>query len=232
MTTTLTSEPVAGLLRRLYEDARRSGEDFNRRMSELSASERAAMEHDSRAYYAAARTLYLAVSPETGRLLYTLVRARRARAVVEFGTSFGVSAISMAAALRDNPKPAAAADGREPGLPRLIGSEYEPSKAEAARASLAEAGLGDLVEVRVGDALETLAPDTLPAPVDLLFLDGAKDRYLDVLKLVEPALAPDALIVADNASRAPALLDHLRSSRDFLPVGGVQRDVEIALRSV
>jgi predicted O-methyltransferase YrrM len=226
MTTTLTSEPVAGLLRRLYEDADRSRQEFERHRADMPASARAAMESDSRAFWSAARTLYLAVSPETGRLLYTLVRARRARTVVEFGTSFGISTISLASALRDNPKTDSAL-----GPVRLVGSEFEPNKAEAARASLAEAGLADLVEIREGDALDTLTPDTLPSPVDLLFLDGSKDLYLDVLKLVEPALAPDALIVADNASRAPALLDHLRSSSDYLPVGGVQRDVEIALRS-
>jgi predicted O-methyltransferase YrrM len=45
--------------------------------------------------------LYIPVSPEGGRLLYTLIRASRPATVVEFGTSFGISAIYLAAAVRD-----------------------------------------------------------------------------------------------------------------------------------
>ncbi len=52
-----------------------------------------------------------------------------------------------------------------------------------------------LVELRAGDALETLID--LAEPVDLLFLDGRNDLYLPVLRLVEPRLAPEALVAAD-----------------------------------
>ena len=58
----------------------------------------------------------LAVSRETGSLLYTLARSCGARTVVEFGTSFGISTLHLAAAIRDN------------GGGRLITSEFEPSK--------------------------------------------------------------------------------------------------------
>jgi predicted O-methyltransferase YrrM len=40
--------------------------------------------------------------PPGGRLLYTLIRASRPATVVEFGTSFGISTIYLAAAVRDN----------------------------------------------------------------------------------------------------------------------------------
>jgi len=45
---------------------------------------------------------YLPVTPEAGRLLYSLVRAARPNTVVEFGMSLGISAIQLAAAVRDN----------------------------------------------------------------------------------------------------------------------------------
>ncbi|MGG2362426.1 O-methyltransferase, partial [Salmonella enterica] len=86
-------------------------------------------------------------SPETCRLLYMLARAGRTRAIVEFGTSFGISTLHLAAALRDN------------GGGRLITTEFEPSKAAQARRNLDAAGLADLVEIREGDALQTLAGD-------------------------------------------------------------------------
>ena len=56
---------------------------------------------DSREFFARAKHLHMAVSPRTGTLLYMLARTRRARAVVEFGTSFGVSLLQLAAAVQD-----------------------------------------------------------------------------------------------------------------------------------
>jgi predicted O-methyltransferase YrrM len=81
--------------------------------------------------------------------------------MVEFGTSFGISTLHLAAALRDN------------GGGRLITSEFEPSKVARARRNLEAGGVADLVEIREGDALQTLAAD-LPETIDLVLLDGAK----------------------------------------------------------
>ncbi|MGG2320031.1 O-methyltransferase, partial [Salmonella enterica] len=75
--------------------------------------------------------------------------------------------------------------------------EFEPGKAARAQAHLEQTGLADLVTIRIGDALETPARD-IPAPVDLVLLDGAKALYGDILALLEPRLRPGALIVADN----------------------------------
>lgn len=44
----------------------------------------------------------LAVSRETGTLLYMMARSSRTRTIVEFGTSFGISTLHLAVALRDN----------------------------------------------------------------------------------------------------------------------------------
>jgi predicted O-methyltransferase YrrM len=163
------------------------------------------------------KDFYLAVSPETARLLYMLARNMGARSIVEFGTSFGISTIHMAAALRDN------------GGGRLIGSEFEGSKVAKAQQNLEAAGLSDLVEIRQGDALETLARD-LPGPIDLVLLDGAKGLYSDVLTLLEPRLRAGALIVADNADHCPEYVARVRR-----PDGGYLSvpftgDVEISMR--
>ncbi|MCK9877028.1 class I SAM-dependent methyltransferase [Frankia sp. AgPm24] len=134
----------------------------------------------------AAAEIYMPVAPEVGRLLYLLTRARGAALVVEFGTSFGISTIHLAAAVRDN------------GGGRVITTELAATKAAAARANLAEAGLADLVDLRVGDALETLRD--LPGPIDLLLLDGWNQLYLPLLRVLEPHLAPGALVVADDVT--------------------------------
>jgi predicted O-methyltransferase YrrM len=128
---------------------------------------------------------FIPVSPDAGRLLYLTARAIGARHVVEYGTSFAISTLYLAAAVRDN------------GGGRVIGTELEPTKHARALAHVAEAGLADLVEVRLGDARETLAAD-LPTPIDLVLLDGWKDLYAPILDLLTPSLRPGAVVFADN----------------------------------
>lgn len=134
--------------------------------------------------FARTRDLYLPLEPEQGGLLYVTARALGARRVVEYGTSFGVSTLYLAAAVRDN------------GGGTVIGTEIVPEKAEVARAHFAEAGVSELVDLRVGDARETLRD--CGGPVDLVLLDGWKDIELDVLRILQPQLRPGALVFTDN----------------------------------
>src|ERR1700677_1971755 len=198
--TTLTSPPLAALLTQLFADAEASDAQLKKDMSDQSPEEiaRRATSSDYLAFYRRAKDYHLAVSPETGRLLYMLARSSGARAIVEFGTSFGISTLHLAAALKDN------------GGGRLIGSEFEPSKVARARANLSAAALHELVDIREGDALETLAHD-LPPSIDFVLLDGAKSLYSKVLTLLEPRLRPGALIVADNADWCPEYLARVRA---------------------
>ncbi len=141
----------------------------------------------------------------------TCWRAALARAnIVEFGTSFGISTLHLAAALRDN------------GGGQLITSEFEPSKVARARDNLVAGGLDDLVEIREGDALTTLRTD-LPDTIDLVLLDGAKALYPDILDLVESRLKPGAFVVADNADYSPDYLARVRSPANGYTVGAVRR---------
>jgi predicted O-methyltransferase YrrM len=215
----LTSAPVAEVLEELFADAARTQNAFLERMAQrppATDEPSGSRPGDSREFFAMAKDVHLAVSRQTGTLLYILARSRRARTIVEFGTSFGVSTICLAAALKDN------------NGDILVGTEFEPGKVAGARRVITSAGLADLVEIREGDALETLARD-LPSSIDLVFLDGAKNMYLDVLRLLEPRLAADALVVADNASRSDGYLTHVRSSGAYLSTGA-DNDVEISLK--
>src|SRR5437773_7146082 len=80
----------------------------------------------------------VALDRDKAEFCYQLCRALGARRVVEAGTSFGVSTLVLAAAVRDNLRGNSSGGGPE-GI--VIGTEYEPKKAEAARAHFAEAGL-------------------------------------------------------------------------------------------
>ena len=198
--TTLVSAPVAPLLDRLFAEADAASPMTDPAFASIPDEERLRLMRsraDYRHLYAQLRYYALPVSRDAGRLLYMLARATNARTIVEFGTSFGLSTLHLAAALRDN------------GGGRLITTEFEPSKVARARANLAAAGLADLVEIREGDALETLASG-LPDTVDLLLLDGAKSLYMEILALVEGRLRPGAVIVADNADHCPEYLEYVR----------------------
>ena len=218
--TTLTTAPLAPLLERLFDAADAASPAASPAFAAVSTEERTRLMQSKTEYrelYGQLKDFPLPVSRETGRLLYMLARSSGARSIVEFGMSFGISTLHLAAALRDN------------GGGRLITSEFEPSKVARARANLTEAGLIDLVEIREGDALQTLSAD-LPETIDLLLLDGAKALYPEILGLVESRLRPGALIVADNADYSPDYLAQVRApAQGYLSVPFAD-DVELTLR--
>jgi predicted O-methyltransferase YrrM len=166
---------------------------------------------------------FIPVSRDGGRLVYTLVRGAAPGTTVEFGTSFGISTIYMAAAVRDR------------GAGRVITTELLQSKADRAREYIRDAGLLDLVDLRVGDALETLKD--LKKDVTVLFLDGWKDLYLPLLKQLEPKLSPGAFVAADDIHLFPdalkAYLDYVREpANGYVSVTFPEGDaVEISVRA-
>ena len=219
--TTLTTSKVSQLLQRLFADAETKDAVLEQGGVGLSPEEFQTLTTTSSEYlalYSRLKDCYLPVSPETGTLSYMLARASGAHSIVEYGTSFGLSTIHLAAALRDN------------GGGRLIGSEFEPSKIARARENISAAGLGDLVEVREGDALETLAHD-LPESIDIVLLDGAKALYPMILSLLEPRLCPGALIVADNADGCPAYLARVRAPGSGYLSVPFSESVELSIRT-
>jgi predicted O-methyltransferase YrrM len=218
--TTLTTNPVAPLLESLFNEADAVRVSAIPAIAELSGEEQARMMRSKTDYlnlYHRLKDAPLAVSRQTGSLLYMLARGCGARNIVEFGTSFGISTLHLAAALRDN------------GGGRLITSEFELSKVARARENLAAGGLLDLVEIRAGDAMETLRTD-LPEQIDLLLLDGAKALYPEILGLVRSRLRPGAFIVADNADYSPEYLAIVRApSAEFLSLPFAD-DVELSIK--
>lgn len=140
-------------------------------------------------------TAYMAVTKEEGKFLYLIAKAVNAVNIVEFGCSFGISTIYLAAAANDNGG-------------KVITTDIEPNKVAGTRKNIEEAGLSEYVEIRLGDALVTLAD--VEAPVDLLFLDGDKTLYPALLELLQPKLKKGAVVLFDNADK-PELADLVSS---------------------
>ncbi len=201
--TSLDDPKVSAVLDRLHRAARRDLLFFLRHLPRMAKAvlgrEAPPAEEQSRLF----KDVYIPISRAQGRFLYLVARSLRAKRIVEFGTSFGVSTLYAAAAARDLGA-------------HVIGSELEPGKRRAATANLAEAGLSDFAEVRLGDARETLRD--VEAPVDLVLLDGWKELYLPMLQMLAPKLRPGAVVLGDNIRtfrRALApYVDYVQSGRN------------------
>ena len=135
------------------------------------------------------RDKLVALDPDKAEFCYQLCRASNARRIVEIGTSYGVSTLYLAAAIRDNVR-AGGGDGV------VIGTEYEPNKAAAARAHFEQAGLGRFVDLREGDLRQTLKE--IDGPVDFMLMDIWITMARPALELVTPHLRPGAIVMTDN----------------------------------
>jgi predicted O-methyltransferase YrrM len=189
----LCTNQVRAVLNRLFAAA--AHDDENPRWSKPGVSWESATAQERAD---ASESTYMPISQEGGDLLYILARAKRPNTVVEFGTSYGISTIYLAAAVADN------------GTGHVVSTELNTAKAAAARANLAEAGLTDRVTILLGDAMTTL--NDIPRPIDLVLLDGWKDLCLPVLRSLESRLAIGALIVADDIN-LPSLSGYLQYVR-------------------
>ena len=130
----------------------------------------------------------LNLEPETAELVSILARSSRARRVLEIGTSNGYSTIWLAASV-----------GPECG--RIISIDRSRDKHKMAHDNLLAAGLLQYVDLRLGDATEVVK--TLPGPFDFVLFDADRTSAPSQLTLLLPKLAPQALILADNALSHP-----------------------------
>jgi predicted O-methyltransferase YrrM len=162
------------------------------------------------------------IHPDQGELIYLLCRALRARRVVEFATSIGLSTLYFAAAMRDN------------GGGIVIGSEIVPQKIAQAKRHLQAAGLSEFVEIREGDARETLRD--LGGDVDFALIDGwpgadGPSLALQVMQIIAPQMQGGAIALNDNAEAD--YLDWIRDSASgfrsmSLPLkGGTELSVKV-----
>jgi predicted O-methyltransferase YrrM len=189
MKTALCDSRADAVLARLDEQARAQSADMRRYYDAKKASARRMTDPGSAEDMAFVRDKFVALDPEKCDLCYMLCRALKARRVVEFGTSFGVSTIYLAAAVRDTLR-------AEGGHGLVIGTEIEPTKARIAAANLDDAGLGALVDIRVGDARETLK--NAGGPVDFVLLDSWIPLVRPVMDVVAPQMRAGAMVVCDN----------------------------------
>ncbi len=128
-------------------------------------------------------------SPASAALLFSLVRHQKPIRCIEMGTSVGISASYIAAALRMN------------GRGKLITLEGGAALAEVARRNFAALSLEGVVEVVVGPFHETLLGAFKAAsPIDFIFIDGHhdEDATRNYFAMMLPFLAPLSVAVFDD----------------------------------
>jgi len=155
------------------------------------------------------KAAYLPISEKQGKFIFDLIVKNELKNVVEFGTSFGVSTLYLAAAVQQTGG-------------KVVTTEIIPEKCEQASKNFAKAGMESFIELREGDAMKTLSDWN--EPIDFLLLDGWKDLYAPLFNMLEKHFHENTIVYVDNADfgEAQSFLSHVQRSGRYsiLPVQG------------
>lgn len=160
----------------------------------LAELEKFGNDHDEQA--ANRKERMLNITPDTGEFLTVLIRATRAKRVLEIGTSNGYSTLWLVHAV-------------QPLNGHITTLEIAPQKAAMAHANFARAGFEAWITSHVMDAGEFLKQEPA-ARWDLIFLDAERVHYTGYWVDLQRVLKPGCLLVVDNA------VSHPREVADFV----------------
>ena len=126
----------------------------------------------------------LAITADTGTFFSLLLKAIKARRILEVGTSAGFSTLWFADAIGKNRNT------------KVITIEMNPQKVERALKNFKEAGVDKMIEIKQGLALDLL--HNLRGKFDFVFLDADKENIVRYFDLVLPMVRIGGIIAADN----------------------------------
>lgn len=127
------------------------------------------------------------VTHRQGLFLQLMVRATKAKRVLDVGTFTGYSGLCMALAMPQ--------DGW------LVGMEIDENNAKTALKYWEKAGVSDRTDLRIGPAVETmqaLLDDGHGETFDLLFIDADKPNYPTYWELGLSLSRPGGMLIYDN----------------------------------
>ena len=148
--------------------------------SKLEKSEKIQVSHDER---------MLAISSETGEFFNILLKAIKAKKILEIGMSVGFSTLWFADAILSN-------NGK------IITIEESRNKIVMAKKNFEEAGVSAQIEIQEGKALQILhklaTSESDQQEFDFVFLDADKENNIEYFDLVLPLVRIGGIIATDN----------------------------------
>jgi caffeoyl-CoA O-methyltransferase len=126
----------------------------------------------------------LAITADTGIFFSILLKAIKAKRILEVGTSVGFSTLWFADAM-----------GKKRNT-KVITIEMNSQKVEQALKNFKEAGVDKMIEIKQGIALDLL--HKLEGKFDFVFLDADKENIIRYFDLVLPMVRNGGIIAADN----------------------------------
>lgn len=181
MATILNDAKLEGLLADLHQGGKAEAEAIERYFFHERTGPWSGMEPRDHAFMA---DKLVALEKDKAEFCYLTCRAIGARRIVEVGTSFGVSTLYLAAAVRDN------------GGGVVFAAEHEPTKVEKARANFAAAGLTSFIDLQEADIIQ--ASERFAAPIDFVLFDIWSHVARPVLDVLLPRLRAGAVICTDG----------------------------------
>ena len=146
------------------------------------------------------------IGPIKGKIISDIIRDYKPKKILEIGSLYGYSAILIANVMSGYD---------DDDDIKVVTIEIDKNNGDIAKGNIKDAELLNRIELITGDALKVIPK--LGYKFDLLFLDAAKDQYLQYLKLSEEAniIKNDAIIIADNVGISKnEMIDYLEYVRN------------------
>lgn len=150
------------------------------KQSEFEKSEKIQVNHDER---------MLTISNETGEFFNILLKAMKAKKILEVGMSVGFSTLWFADAILAN-------NGK------IVTIEENQDKITRAKKNFEEAGVSAQIKIQEGKALQILqklaTSESEQQQFDFVFLDADKENNIKYFDLVLPLVRVGGIIATDN----------------------------------
>lgn len=134
----------------------------------------------------------LAITADTGAFFSIILKAIRARKILEIGTSSGFSTLWFADAIMSGTR-------KVKPVPSIITIEGMHEKAVWAADNFKRAGVEKMITIIEGEARETLRRIRMSDQAfDFVFIDADKEHVIEYFDLALPMVRIGGIIAADN----------------------------------
>ena len=124
------------------------------------------------------------IEPESARFLTVMCRMKKPKKILEVGTAIGYSSLLMA---QNTPKSS-----------HITTLEYDENMVHTARENIMRAGYAEKIAVIEADAKDYLAYIDDENSFDMIFLDGPKAHYVNMLDECVRLLKKGGVLISDN----------------------------------